>query len=83
MADNREMLLKRVQICDFILVETNEYLDTHPNDQAALDYFKKYNEMRRTAAKEFTEKYGPLNMWDFEGGNRWNWVDDPWPWEKQ
>ena len=75
MEDNREMLLKRVQICDFILVETNEYLDTHPNDQAALDYFKKYNEMRRTAAKEFTEKYGPLNMWDFEGGNRWNWVD--------
>ena len=30
MEDNREMLLKRVQICDFILVETNEYLDTHP-----------------------------------------------------
>lgn len=83
MEDSREMLLKRVQICDFILTETNEYLDTHPNDQDALDYFKKYYAMRQDAAKAFVEKYGPLKIGDFDGGNRWTWVDGPWPWEKQ
>lgn len=60
MEDNREMLLKRVQICDFILVETNEYLDTHPNDQAALDYFKKYNGNAPHCCQRVHRKIWPL-----------------------
>lgn len=79
--NDREKLLKRLQICDFILIETNLYLDSHPEDEAALAYFMKYRQLAREAEDEFVSKYGPITAGQHDGGPRWNWVDDPWPWE--
>jgi len=81
--DNREMLLKRIQVCDFVLFETHLYLDSHPTDAAALDHYKKYRDMKKMAAEEFVDKYGPLTGADAVKEDRWTWVDDPWPWEKE
>ena len=44
--NERQKLLNRVQICGFVLDDVRLYLDSHPCDQAALDYYKKYIEMR-------------------------------------
>ena len=41
MENDRVTLLRRLQICEFTLVECNLYLDTHPNDAEALKYYKK------------------------------------------
>ncbi len=80
--NNRQMLLKRVQVCDFVLLETNEFLDTHPDNAEALRYFKKYQDMRKDAVKEYEEKYGPLTAAGYCGyTNRFTYVDNPWPWE--
>ena len=81
MDNNREILLKRVQNSNFALIEANLFLDTHPTDKAALEYFKKHQEILKQATKEFTEKYGPLKASDYEGEPSWEWISDPWPWE--
>ena len=81
--NEREVLLKRVQVCDFVLKDTVLYLDSHPDDQDALAYYRKHLQMRKEAAEAYTLKYGPLTHHEYDGGPRWNWVDGPWPWQNQ
>lgn len=82
--NEREMLLKRIQICDFALNDTALFLDNNPDNEMALGYYKKYNDIRNQAAAEYVNKYGPLTHSDYDGGERWKWVDDtPWPWQTE
>jgi spore coat protein JB len=78
----REILLKRVQVYNFALLDVALFLDTHPNDSAALELYKQYIERRDTAAQEFEEKYGSLTKAG-AAGTRWTWVDGPWPWQSE
>ncbi|MDR2909044.1 MAG: spore coat protein CotJB [Oscillospiraceae bacterium] len=79
----REILLKRVQVCDFALNDVALFLDTHPDDQAAIAHYKKYMELRKRAVAEYEENFGPLTKESYDGGARWIWVDGPWPWQKE
>ena len=79
--NNREIMLKRLQICDFALNDAALYLDTRPDDQQALDFFGKYQALRARTLEEYTRHFGPITHSDHTGG-RWAWTDDPWPWHK-
>ncbi len=83
--ESREVLLHRLQVCDFILVELNEYLDTHPDDLEAIRCFEKHRAMRETAAEAYTRRYGPITIHDPAAtqGNQWRWVEGPWPWDME
>lgn len=81
--ESRKVLLKRLQIIDFILYETALFLDTHPTDSAAVAYFKKYKTMQSEVREQFVKEYGPITHMDFTGEGAWNWVDEPWPWERE
>ena len=76
----RENLLRRIQELSFAKVETELYLDTHPDSAAALDYYKKNLTMLDDAMTEYQNKYGPLFA---EGvvADRWTWVEGKWPWQ--
>ena len=80
---DREKMMKRVQMFDFILDELNLYLDTHPNDKNALNYFAQYQYLKNEAANQYMAKYGPLRAEDFVGENEFDWVKGPWPWERE
>ena len=56
----RQRLLKRLQVCEFTLDDVRLYLDSHPCDRAALEYYKKHLEMRNKAYQDYIEKFGPL-----------------------
>lgn len=77
----QQALLKKIQICDFALVELNEYLDTHPNCQNALASFREYLMLSRELRNEYNMCYGPITAGDFECDRTWSWVDNPWPWQ--
>ncbi len=81
MDNRRDQLLKKLQICDFLLTEASLYLDTHPNNTMALDYFNKHNKIREEVLKEYVERYGPITKSDCNNNNTWKWVNNPWPWE--
>lgn len=76
----REALLKRVQVADFALIEARLFLDTHPSDAAAKEYYRKHFAQSEAARREFESKYGPL-LENSENGAGADWISDPWPWE--
>ncbi len=80
--DDKMMLLKRIQVCDFVLFETHLFLDTHPTDKEALAYYSKYQALRERAMDEYVKKYGPITAGQYDGGPTWRWVENPWPWER-
>ena len=59
---SREKLLAWIDQVSFAVVEMNLYLDTHPEDEDALAFFREKVELRKEALKQYAEQYGPL-MW--------------------
>ena len=82
MEDNRGNLLKEIQIAKFAVIEANLFLDTHPNDQEALKFFKKSADKLQDLMMKWEEKYGRVQN-TADGQLRWAWVDNPWPWEME
>lgn len=75
-------LLLELQTIDFVLVELTLYLDTHPNDAAALQQFNQFAELRKKAAQHFESKYGPLMQFGHSiSPGTWQWRESPWPWQ--
>ena len=82
-SNEQEKLLHDIGILGFVVVELSLYLDTHPNDRNALEYFNHYNRMSNQAKKEYSKKYGPLTiaLADTSDCSEWNWATLPMPWE--
>ena len=70
----REQLLKKLSAYAFAAYDWNLYLDTHPNDTDAIAMFRKM-------AEEFRSKFGPLTASESTNTERWDWIDNPWPWD--
>ena len=78
----REELLKKLSAYSFAEKEWNLYLDTHPNDRDGLMMHRRMADKAKELSKEFEEKFGPLGETS-QNTSRWEWVSDPWPWEKE
>ena len=75
-------LTKRIHAYDFALLELGLYLDTHTWDRRALHRRQELLAERKSAVAAYEEAYGPYIVnWNQVKGNRWSWVNDPWPWE--
>ncbi len=79
--DDQLELFRKIQIYGFNIGDTALYLDTHPTDQLALDYYERIRELNRKAIAEYTARYGPITMDDVNVRNQWTWIEHPWPWE--
>lgn len=80
----KDKLMRNVQTACFALDDVILYLDSHPNDRNALNYYEKYKMMRNQAMEEYTSKFGPLNAYEVNvNNNSWAWVASPWPWERE
>lgn len=80
---NRASLLAYIDQVSFAAYEAALYLDTHPDCQNGLQYFRDHNEKRNLALKEYAKLYGPLTLAqaDESCDAYWQWVNQPWPWE--
>ena len=80
---NRRELFEYINQISFAVDDVKLFLDTHPENQKALDYFQKYKEKRMEALKEYAEVYGPLTVYTVsENSDCWNWINEPWPWQE-
>lgn len=79
----RECLMRQLQCQFFALDDIRLYLDTHPCDQTALDYYEKFRKLKDKTLEEYTCKFGPINSYNIDVDNCWPWVQTPWPWERQ
>lgn len=81
--DARLELFRKIQIYGFNIADTALYLDTHPMDPLALDYYARIRDLNRKAIAEYTSSYGPITMDDVNVDNKWTWIEHPWPWETE
>ncbi len=78
---NRKQMLEWVQMLCFCVVDMQLYLDTHPEDAEAFEYFEEVVEMYEKAVKKFEECFGPLTATASAKHGKWTWSDMPLPWE--
>lgn len=83
MQSEKDELLKYIYTASFAMDDVILYLDTHPSDETALEYYRKVKAIRDQAVKEYTTYFGPLTAKDVKVTNKWTWVQDPWPWEME
>lgn len=81
--NDRQKLLRKIQELEFVALELNLYLDTHPDEDEPREHYNRVVKELEEACNKYEECYGPLFNFGFSPiyGDRWTWNDDPWPWE--
>lgn len=67
----------------FALDELRLFLDTHPENQEALESYIRLQKQREAAVNAYETCYGPLAFYQKTGCERWAWTEQPFPWEKE
>ena len=74
-------MLSEIRELQFSVLETNLYLNTHPEDMNVLNL---HNSLARDLCDlmlEYQRKYGLLKA-NFPGADYpWQWIEEPWPWQ--
>lgn len=80
---NRKDLLCYINEISFAVYDTLLFLDTHPEDTNAMDFFCEHNRMRNRALAEYSRRFGPLVLSTVDdcSAQCWEWMSQPWPWE--
>ncbi|MBR6429410.1 MAG: spore coat protein CotJB [Clostridia bacterium] len=76
-------LLTRIGEVQFVCVELNLYLDTHPADAAARTDYLSYSGLLAQLISEYEREYGPLMGFGHSQAEEGCWVCSKWPWEKR
>lgn len=79
--NSKEQMLRDIGVLDFTLVELALYLDTHPTDRNAMEYFNYYNRIKTQMEREFSKTYYPLKLDLADSNQEWRWGAAPLPWE--
>ena len=72
--------LTELQVMAFALQELALYLDTHRDDQEALELYRAYQKMYHDASAKYAQDCHPLQH-SIPTDGPYRWLDDPWPWE--
>lgn len=82
MSIDKMSLMKKIQQLQFMSVEYNLYLDTHPDDLKALAQYNYFSEQLTMLKKQYDEMYGPIMGFGCsQSKNGWKWIYEKWPWE--
>ena len=72
--------LTELQTMAFAIQELALYLDTHRDDQEALELYRSFQRMYEEGKMTYEKMCGPLTHMSHNDGP-YKWLDDPWPWE--
>lgn len=78
---NQKDLFGWVSALGFCAYDMLLYLDTHPKDEEALDYFNQCNELFLSAKRTYEERFEPLTAFTDMSLTCWKWNTAPMPWE--
>ncbi len=75
-------LTRMIQEVQFVCIELNLFLDTHPNDKCALRDFNCFSKHLKELIEMYECNFGPLfNFGLSQNPGRWMWNDPLWPWQ--
>ena len=79
---NREQqLLTMLNQASFAVDDAVLFLDTHPDDRQALEYYQYYRKLRQQALDAYEDEFGPMSRNRVNNTNYWQWIQGKWPWE--
>jgi spore coat protein JB len=81
MTTEQECMMLKIQECEFVCIELNLYIDTHPDDEAALNDFNCYSAKLHQLMEAYEKMYGPLLNFGHSAFEVKSWTACPWPWE--
>lgn len=82
MQQEQAEMLKTIMALGFAAVDLHLYLDTHPEEQRALADFSNVTQQLQAVTARYEQTWQPLTYSRSAGPQRWNWINDPWPWEQ-
>lgn len=74
-------LLSRIDEIQFVCVELNLYLDTHPDDTKAQEDYLSYARELHDLMMMYDAEYSPLMNFGHSHGDAGSWVYSKWAWE--
>lgn len=78
---DQNQLLTIIDQTSFAMDDILLFLDTHPCDKAALNYYHYVTNLRRDAVNAYEANYGPLSVDQVRSDQYWTWIQGKWPWE--
>ena len=78
---NQKDLYEWIMMLGFCAVDMMLYLDTHPDDEEALNYFNQCNTLYNAAKQSYQEQFDLLNAFSEQERFSWDWNTAPMPWE--
>lgn len=84
MKTGRKELLREINEASFAVDDVKLFMDTHPCDEEAMNYFQECSQRRSELMKKYSKMYGPLTVdyADMSCMEQWNWICEPWPWQE-
>ena len=81
----KEKLLQMLNEYSFAISDILLYLDTHPNCEKGMEYYRENIKKRRELLALYAQNYGPLTIdtADDCASKSWEWVLQPFPWENK
>lgn len=83
MKNEQKNLRFYIDAVSFAALDASLYLDSHPKDPEALEYFHHFNKARQQALREYSMRFGPLTLDTVRDNDYWKWALQPWPWERE
>lgn len=78
----REAIMNDLYAASFALDDVVLYLDTHPLDQEALEYYHEVQALEDKITEEYLlSRQGELMNSTVDNCKCWTWINNPWPWE--
>lgn len=81
---DRESVLNRLTVLDFMAVDLALYLDTHPDDKEVIEKYNSVLEEAEEVRCEYEKLFGPLCSFRSESPKDFfKWIECPWPWTRK
>ena len=80
MTEQRRMM-EAVYTNGFALDEARLFLNTHPTDRKAQEYYQQKSRLYNQAVDRYEERFGPIRSDNGLMNGSWAWGEQPWPWE--
>lgn len=80
---SKAALEKEIARVSFTMDELRLFLDTHPHCREALSAFRELRQQREKLLERYETNYGPMEAYRAGGTEKWNWVQQAWPWERE
>jgi spore coat protein JB len=78
---DKDNILRELTALDFMLVDLQLFLDTHPEDHEALNRYNEILAKANVLRGQYESMCGPLYSFRSFNPCHWDWYNDPWPWQ--